>query len=192
MEEIRLKVQKRAIPGRGRVRINTATLASIDAREGGGLDLFTADRARHVTATAFADTIVDAGAIRVSPEDLKSLGIQEGDAVIVKKAPPVAEQVKRTAKETAGSVEKELRAAGKTIKGKAEKATQGAAKTAKQVSKDLGEAGKSIKGKAEKATQDATKTAGQVSRELGKAGKSIAGEAKKVKKDLLKKREKDL
>ena len=161
MEELRLKVQKRAISGRGRARINTDTLARIDAGEGESLDIL-AGRKR-VTVTAYADSLVDPGSIRVSPEDLRELGVEDGGTVTVRKAPPVAEQVTRTAKETAGAVEKEIRSAGA-----------------------------SLKGRAGTATKEAAKTAGKVSKELEKTGKKIAGDAKKATGNLLKKRGKDL
>jgi len=162
MEELRLKVQKRAVSGQGRARINTDTLAKIDTGEGESLDIL-AKGGKRVTVTAYADSHVDPDAIRVSAEDLGTLGAREGDMVTVRKAPPAVAQVKRAAKETAGAVEKEIRSAGT-----------------------------SLKGQAGKATKEAAKTAGKVSKELEKTGKKIAGKAKKATGSLLKKREKDL
>lgn len=156
MTDIRLKVQKRAISGEGRARINTALLTKLDIDEGADIDVIT-DSGKHVTVSAFADSMVDKEAIRVSPEDLKSLGIADGATVIVKKAPTKTGQVKRAAQETAAAVGKNISDAGKSMKTKADATAKETAKAAKKVSKDIGTAGKTFAADAKKKTDDLLK-----------------------------------
>ncbi|MEN6611556.1 MAG: hypothetical protein ABFC24_12000 [Methanoregulaceae archaeon] len=156
MADIRLKVQKRAISGKGRARINTVLLTKLDIEEGADIDVI-ADGGRHVTVSAFADSMVDKDAIRVSPEDLKSLGIADGVTVIVKKAPTKTGQAKRAAQETADAVGKNISDAGKALKTKADATAKDTAKAAKKVTKDIGKAGKSLAADAKKKTGDLLK-----------------------------------
>lgn len=156
MADIRLKVQKRAISGRGRARINTALLVKLDIEEGADIDLFT-DGGKHVTVSAFADSMVNAEAIRVSPEDLASLGIAEGAAVTVKKAPTKTGQVKRAAQETADAVGKNIADAGENLKKKADTTAKDTAHAAKKVTKEIEKTGKSLAADAKKKTGDLLK-----------------------------------
>lgn len=182
MADIRLKVQKRAISGKGRARIHTALLTELDIEEGADIDV-TADSGKRVIVSAFADDLVEQGVIRISADDLKTLGAGDGDTVTVKKAPDTAGQVKRAAKETTDAAKKNITEAGKSLKSKADAAAKDTADAAK---KNISEAGKTLKSKADSAAKETTDAAKKVSKNIEKAGKNIARDAKKKTDSLLK------
>ena len=104
MEDLTLTVKKRAFPSQGRARMNAATLKKIGVDEREDLDVGTTGKDRWITVAAFSDSTVRQDTIRLSTDDLAALGVEEGAAVIVKKALPLSDQVRETAHAAAGQV----------------------------------------------------------------------------------------
>jgi len=134
MDEIQLIAQKRAFPSRGRARIHSDVLSKLEIEEGATIDIGILDAEKWISATAFADSLVDSGHIRLSEEDLKVLGASEGSKLRIRKKASMTEQIK-------GGVGK----AGESIKGTStESIKAGAAGAASSVSTGLGKAGHSV------------------------------------------------
>jgi len=150
MQDVRLTVKKRAFPSHGRVRLNAAVLSDLDIGEGGRVDLVNEHTKKSVHVTVIADTMVPRGEIRVSGEDLESLGLSEGADVLVKKTPPLTETLSKTAAE-----------ANAVISAKAQSLENAAKTTVTQVKKES----KKISDKVGKA---ASKTANDVKKSVNK------------------------
>ncbi len=97
MEKITLKIKKRAFPSHGRVRLHESRLTDLEIVNGDRVDLVNEAVKKTITATVIADTMVGKNEIRVSEEDLKALGLKEGEEVTVKKAFGIKEKVSKTA-----------------------------------------------------------------------------------------------
>jgi len=104
MEDFTLTVQKRAFPSQGRARMNGVTLKKIGIDEREDLDIGTTGKNRWITVAAFSDSTVREDTIRLSTDDIAALGVEEGTAVIVKKAVPLSDQVRETAQAAADQV----------------------------------------------------------------------------------------
>ena len=78
MDEIELVAQKRAFPSRGRARINAEVLQKVGIEAGADIEISLPGTDKWISATAFADSLVESGFIRLSEEDLKDLGSEEG------------------------------------------------------------------------------------------------------------------
>jgi hypothetical protein len=141
MQDLRLTIRKRAFPSRGRVRLNVAHLPALGVGEGERVDLINEETKKTVTATVIADTMVREGQIRVSDDDLATLGLDDDNEVLVRRTPPLEEKVKRAV----------------------DKAAAGAGKTADTIKKETKKAADSIGRQAEK-------TAGQVKKAMKKKG----------------------
>ena len=89
MQEVRLTIKKRAFPSQGRVRLNVAHLPDLGIHEGEHVDLINEATKKTVTTSVIADTMVREGQVRVSEEDLKTLGLQDDEEVLVRKTPPL-------------------------------------------------------------------------------------------------------
>lgn len=139
-------IQERAFPSRGRARLNEVYLKQLSIKEGDEVDLFKDASAKPVAVTVFADTLVEEGYIRLSTEDIASVGAAPGKAIIVKKRPPLTERVKKGAKESAESVRAGAKGAADSIKGKAKKAE-----------KELKEGSSAAKDALEKSTEQVKK-----------------------------------
>lgn len=134
MDEIQLIAQKRALPSRGRARIHADLLAKLEIAEGDTIEVGIPDAEKWISVTAFADSLIEGGHIRLSEEDLKALGSSEGSKLRVRKKAPMVDQIK-------GSVS----GAGAAIKGtSAESIKKGASDAASSVGTSLGKAGHSI------------------------------------------------
>ncbi|MCU0630026.1 MAG: hypothetical protein MUF37_02590 [Methanoregulaceae archaeon] len=134
MDEIQLIAQKRAFPSRGRARIHSDLLSDLGIEEGATIEIGVPDADKWISATAFADSLVESGHIRLSEEDLKVLGAGEGSKLRIRKKASMTEQIK-------GGVSK----TGETIKGtSAESIKAGASGAASSVSSGLGKAGHSV------------------------------------------------
>jgi formylmethanofuran dehydrogenase subunit D len=104
MENITLKIKKRAFPSHGRVRLHESRLTDLEIVNGDHVDLINEDAKKTVTVTVIADTMVGKDEIRVSEDDLKSLGLKEGNDVTIKKSLGIKEKVSKTAGDvTAGA-----------------------------------------------------------------------------------------
>jgi len=97
MQEVRLTLKKRAFPSQGRVRFNIAHLTDLGILEGDRVDLINESTKKIVTTSIIADTMVRQGQVRVSEEDLKSLGLQDEEEVLIRKAQPLQEKIKKAA-----------------------------------------------------------------------------------------------
>jgi hypothetical protein len=168
MEQIELIAQKRAFPSRGRARIHGDDLSKLDLGEGAAVEISIPDMERWVAVTAYVDSLVDRGTIRLSEEDLKTIGADAGSKLRVRKKPPVTEQIRTTVQGAASSVSSGIGKAGEAIRGASpESISTGAKETAAGVSASLGKAGESI-------STGAKEAAAGVSASLGKAGESIS------------------
>ncbi len=135
MQEVRLTLRKRAFPSQGRVRFNIAHLPDLGIHEGEHVDLINEISKKTVTTSVIADDMVRKGQIRISEEDLKTLGLDDDDEVLVRKALPLQEKPSKAAAKATMSVSKGV---GKLVKAVRKPAGEGktpAAKTAKKVKK---------------------------------------------------------
>ena len=97
MDTLTLKTKKRAFPSRGRVRLHETRLAQLKIVNGDHVDLVNEAAKKTVTVTVIADTMISRDEIRVSEEDLKSLGLKDGEEVSIKKSLGIKEKVSKTA-----------------------------------------------------------------------------------------------
>ena len=117
MDNITLKIKKRAFPSHGRVRIHESRLTDLQIVNGDHIDLINETAKKTITVTVIADNMVGKGEIRVSEEDLKSLGLKEGDDVLIKKSLGLKEKASKTAGDVATGAKKAGSAVGKAAGG---------------------------------------------------------------------------
>jgi formylmethanofuran dehydrogenase subunit D len=103
MEELTLKVQKRAFPSEGRARIHNSSLSSLGIVEGDLLEVGLSG-GKTISVAAYGDSFVETDTIRLSEQDLEKLGVTEGAALIVQKKPALTEQMKQSAQSAAGQI----------------------------------------------------------------------------------------
>ena len=151
MQDVRLTVKKRAFPSRGRVRLNSVILPDLGIADGGKVDLVNESTKKSVSVMVIADTMVPSGQIRISEEDLTTIGIAEGEEVLVKKTPPLQEKLSKAA---AG--------ANKTISAGTHKLDEAARKTAGEVKKETKKASTRIEKAAAQTAKDVKKTVKKV------------------------------
>ena len=161
MKDVRLTVKKRAFPSQGRVRLNIAHLPELGIKEGEHVDLVNETTKKTITATVIADTMVREGHVRVSEEDLKSIGLNDDDEVIVRKTPPFQEKVKKAAADANKSFSKGVDKLDESVKKTAATVKSGAAKTAATVKKETKKVSDSVE-------EVVTKTAGKVKKSVKK------------------------
>jgi hypothetical protein len=163
MQEVRLTIRKRAFPSKGRVRLNAAHLPNLGIHEGGHIDLTNEATRKTVTTTVIADTLVPQGEVRVSVEDLKVLGLEDGEKVLVVKTPPLQEKARKAAADANVSfsrgVDKLDTAVRKTageVKTGAEKAAGSLREETKKASDSIGKAAGKTASAAKKNVKKAT------------------------------------
>jgi formylmethanofuran dehydrogenase subunit D len=162
MEGLQLKIKKRAFPSHGRVRLHESRLIDLKIVEGDHVDLINETTKKTVTVTVIADRMVGEDEIRVSEEDLKSLGLRDGNEVTIKKTLALQEKVKKAAgdvntsfsagvrilddrmRKTAGEVQAGAAKTADTVKTGAKKAADKAGKVASETSETVK---KGLKGK---------------------------------------------
>jgi len=138
MQEVRLTIKKRAFPSKGRVRLHESKLTDLGIVNGDHVDLINETTKKTVTVTVISDTMVGQDEIRVSEEDLKALGLKEGDEVPVKKSLGLKEKLsKSTADVSAGAkkVGSDVATGAKKAGASVGKAAGGAADTVKKTVK---------------------------------------------------------
>lgn len=162
MKEVRFTIKKRAFPSQGRVRLNLAHLAELGIREGDHVDLINETTKKSVTATVIADTMVREGHLRVSEEDLKSIGLNDDDDVLVKKTPPLQEKIKKVAADASKSLSKSAGKLDETVKKTTVDVKAGAAKTADTVKKETKKASDTVGKAATKTVKEVKKTVKKV------------------------------
>ncbi len=113
MDNITLKIKKRAFPSHGRVRLHESRLSDLKIVNGDHVDLINEAAKKTVTVTVISDTMVGKDEIRVSEEDLKSLGLGEGQEVLVKKSLGLKEKVTKGAGDVSAGAKKAGAAVGK-------------------------------------------------------------------------------
>ena len=106
MQEVRLTIKKRAFPSHGRVRLHESKLTDLGIVNGDHVDLINETAKKTVTVTVISDTMVGQDEIRVSEEDLKTLGLKEGDKVPVKKSLGLKEKLSKTSGDVAAGAKK--------------------------------------------------------------------------------------
>jgi formylmethanofuran dehydrogenase subunit D len=135
MQEIELTIKKRAFPSKGRVRLHESKLTDLGIVNGDHVDLINETAKKTVTVSVISDTMVGIEEIRVSEEDLKALGLKEGDKVPVKKSLGLKEKLsKSTADVSAGAkkVGSDVATGAKKAGASVGKAAGGAADTVKK------------------------------------------------------------
>jgi hypothetical protein len=168
MQEVRLTLRKRAFPSQGRVRFNIAHLPDLGILEGDHVDLINESTKKSVTVTVIADTMVRQGQVRVSEEDLKMLGLQDDDEVLVRKTPPLQEKIKKAAADAGSSLSRRTAGMDDAVRKTAVELTTEAAKTAGSLKSETKNASDRL-GKA------AAKTAGAVRKTVKKTVKKATG-----------------
>jgi len=135
MDTLTLRTKKRVFPSRGRVRLHESRLTDLKIVNGDHVDLVNEAAKKTVTVTVIADTVVGRDEIRVSEEDLKSLGLREGEEVSIRKSLGIKEKITKTtgdvskgAKKVGGDVATGAKKAGSAVG----KAAGGAADTVKK------------------------------------------------------------
>jgi len=113
MENLRLKIKKRAFPSHGRVRLHESQLTDLKIVNGDHIDLINESAKKTVTVTVIADTMVGRDEIRVSEEDLKSLGLNDGEEVSIKKSLGLKEKVTKVGSDVSAGAKKAGAAVGK-------------------------------------------------------------------------------
>ncbi len=175
MKEVRLTIKKRAFPSQGRVRLNIAHLPELGIHEGDHVDLVNETTKKSVTATVIADTMVREGHVRVSEEDLKTIGLNDDDDVLVRKTPPLQEKIKKVAADASKSLSKGVGKLDETVKKTTVDVKAGAAKTADTVKKET-----------KKASEEAGKAADIMKKETKKASDKVGKAAEKTVKEVKK------
>jgi anaerobic selenocysteine-containing dehydrogenase len=106
MDNLTLKIKKRAFPSHGRVRIHESRLSDLQIVNGDHIDLINETAKKTVTVTVISDTMVGKDEVRVSEEDLKSLGLREGEEVSIKKSLGIKEKASKTAGDVSAGAKK--------------------------------------------------------------------------------------
>jgi nucleoid-associated protein YgaU len=169
MKDVRLTVKKRAFPSQGRVRLNIAHLPELGIKEGDHVDLINETTKKTVTATVIADTMVRVGHVRVSEEDLKTIGLNDDDGVLVRKTPPLQEKIKKAAadanksfSEGVDKLDAKVKKATVDAKASASKAADSVKKEAKKASVTVEKAAVKTVKTVKKAVKKATTPHGEL------------------------------
>jgi formylmethanofuran dehydrogenase subunit D len=139
MESIKLKVQERAFPSRGRARIHETHMKALGIKEGESVEISAGGDKKPVVVTIFADTLVEEGYIRLSPEDIAAAGAIPGMEVTVTRVPPIGERVKKSTEKTKENVKEDVKKAKETISKKASSTKESVEKGVESVKKNLKE-----------------------------------------------------
>ena len=158
MKDVRFTIKKRAFPSQGRVRLNIAHLPDLEILEGEHVDLINEATKKTVTTTVIADTMVRKGHIRVSEEDLKTIGLNDDDEVLVRKTPALEEKIKKAAADASKSLSKSVDKLDEKVKKTTVDVKAGAAKAAETVKKETKKASDTVGKAAAKTVKDVKKT----------------------------------
>ncbi|MGB7788325.1 hypothetical protein [Methanoregula sp.] len=88
------------------MRFNIAHLTDLGILETDRVDLINESTKKTVTTSIIADTMVRQGQVRVSEEDLKTLGLQDEEEVLVRKTVPLQEKIKKAAADAGTALSK--------------------------------------------------------------------------------------
>jgi hypothetical protein len=164
MQDVRLTAKKRAFPSQGRVRFNIAHLSALGIREDGRVDLINESTNKMVTTAIIADNQVRQGQIRVSEEDLKTLGLQDDEEVLVRKATLLPEKIRKAASD-----------ANKSLSKHAGELDRVAKKTSTEIGAGAAKAADDMKKQAKKASDSVGKVAAKTVKDVKKAVKKATG-----------------
>ncbi len=180
MDEVRLKIRKRAVPGRGRARLHTSMLSELGVQEESKLEIVNEVQNKSITVTLFADLMVEEGYIRLGADDLDALGMNEEDTVVIRRKPPVSEKMRETAGEAAERIER----VGETVKREAgeaaERVSGGFERVGETVKREAGEAAERVSGGFERVGETVKREAGEAKAGAAKAYGRIVEEAAPV------------
>ena len=157
MDSLKLKIQERAFPSRGRARLHEKYLRQLDIKEGDEVEISFEGAVKTGIVTVFADTLVEEGHIRLSPQDIAAIGAAPGSTVTVKKRPPLVERVKKGAEDTAEKVKEGAGQAAEKIKGGAPQAAEKVREGAGQAAEMIKEGAAAAKGSIDKGTESVKK-----------------------------------
>ena len=158
MKDVRFTIKKRAFPSQGRVRFNIAHLHELGIQESDHVDLINEDTKKSVTAGVIADTMVRVGHVRVSEEDLKTIGLNDDDEVLVRKTPPLQEKIKKAAADAGKSLSKSIEKPDPKVKKTTGDVKASAVKSADPVKKETKKASDNIGKAAAKTVKEVKKT----------------------------------
>jgi hypothetical protein len=163
MQELRLKTKMRAFPSHGRVRLNAALLPQLGITGDESVDLINEVSGKTAPVIVIADTMVGEEEIRVSKEDLETLGLKESDHVLVKKTPPFTEKIKKVAGdanrdflEGVGKLDATVRKAAGEVRTGAAKPSETLKQETKTVSEKVGKVAKDTTKKVKETVEKAT------------------------------------
>ena len=163
MQEVRLTIKKRSFPSQGRVRLNVAHLPDLGILEGERVDLVNEATRKTVTTSVIADSMVREGQIRVSEEDLRTLGLRDEEEVLVRKTPPLEEKIKKAAagantsfSKGIGNLDKKVKKTSGDVKAGAAKATDTVREETKKASGNIGKAAVKTAGTLKKTVKKVT------------------------------------
>ncbi|HDR73356.1 MAG TPA: hypothetical protein ENN85_05560 [Methanoculleus sp.] len=122
MEGIGLKVQVRAVPSRGRVRVHESVLGMLEIEQGDTIDLYGEPDVKPMSVSVYADAMVEKGVVRMDAGDMEKLGLREGSVVTARKTPTLTEKFKAATAKTTQSVGEGVSSVSKKIAGKKEEA----------------------------------------------------------------------
>lgn len=145
--------------------MNVAHLAELGVTEGGQADLINEATGATVTAAVIADTLVQEGQIRVSTEDLATLGLADDADVLVRKTPPLQEKIRKVAEDANASLSRGAASLDKTVK-----------KTADDVKAGAGKAAESIKKETKNASDTLEKAASKTAKGVRSAVRKVKGD----------------
>ncbi|OPX70095.1 MAG: hypothetical protein A4E36_00676 [Methanoregulaceae archaeon PtaB.Bin009] len=170
MDSVKLKVQERAFPSRGRARLHKSYLSQLGIKEGDDVEISLGEEAKPVVVAVFADTLVEEGHIRLSPEDIAAIGAAPGSSVIVTRRPPLADRVKTGAETTAEKVKGGAAQAAEKIRGGAPEAAgkvkESATQAAEKVKEGASQAAEKVKEGASVAKESIEKSTETVKKKL--------------------------
>ena len=104
MADMELIAQVRALPSRGRARLNTGDLDLIPVKEGEAIEVSRSGQDKSLVVTVFADQHVDKGFIRLDKADLDVLAAAEGERLTVRRKGSIVEGFKQSTDDVAKSV----------------------------------------------------------------------------------------
>jgi hypothetical protein len=171
MKDVRFTIKKRAFPSQGRVRLNIAHLPDLGIHEGDHVDLVNEATKKSVTTTVIADTMVRVGHVRVSEEDLKTIGLNDDDDVLVRKTPPLQEKLKKAAADANKSLSKSVDKLDAKVKKTTVDVKASATKAADTVKKETKKAADTVKKETKKASDKVGKAAAKTVKDVKKTVK---------------------
>jgi hypothetical protein len=115
MADMELIAQVRALPSRGRARLNTGDIDLIPVKEGEAIEISLPGQDKPLVVTVFADQHVEKGYIRLDKADLDQLGVGEGTRLAVRRKAGISEGLKKSTDEMAKTVGSGIDAMGAKI-----------------------------------------------------------------------------